>query len=90
MEALGVEGGQQHLQAHQVLQLEVAHRGLALAELLDELPETVADPLPSQDVVLLDAALHASWQEGFVAERRNSAYNSGELLFAISATHLIN
>lgn len=67
MEALRVEGGQQHLQAHQVFQLEVTHSGLAFTELLDEPPEAIADPFPSQDVIFLDAASHASWQKGFVA-----------------------
>lgn len=67
LEALGVEAGQQHLQAHQVLELQVADGGLALAELPDELGEAVADPLPGHKVVLLDPVAHAPGQEGLVA-----------------------
>lgn len=67
LEALGVQGREEHLQAHQVLEFEVADRGLALAELLDEFVEAVADPLPGQDVVLLDLVSHANGQEGLVA-----------------------
>lgn len=68
MEALRVEGGKQHLQAHQIFELEVTHSGLAFTELLDEFLEAIAYPLPSQDVIFLDAASHASRQEGFVAK----------------------
>lgn len=76
MEALGVERGQQHLEAHQVFELEVAHRGLAFAELLNEPPEAIADSLPGQDVIFLDAASHAHWQEGLVAKSRERATES--------------
>lgn len=67
-EALQVEGGQQRLQAHQVLELEVADGGAAVAEALDEPLEAAADPLACQHVVLLNALLGRPRQEGFVAE----------------------
>lgn len=70
MEALRVEGGQKNLQAHKIFELEVKHRGLAVAELLDEFLKARADPLPRQHVVLLDAALHALWQKALVAEKK--------------------
>ena len=73
MKALRVERGQEHLQVRQVFELEVTNGGLAFGELLDELSEAVADPLPSQQVILLEAPSHASWQERFVAK-------SGELV----------
>lgn len=56
-EALQVKGGQQRLQTHQVLELEVADGGPAVAEALDEPLEAAADPLACQHVVLLDALL---------------------------------
>lgn len=67
LKALRVEGGQQSLQVHQVLELQVGHRGLALVELLDESLEAIADPLPGHDVVFLDVASHALRQKGLVA-----------------------
>lgn len=75
LEALGVEGGQQHLQVHQVFELEVTHCGLAFTELLDEPLEAIADPLPSQDVVFLYAASHAPRQEGFVAKSEEGTWS---------------
>lgn len=73
LEALQVERGQQHLQAHQVFEFEVAHGGLAITELLDKSLEAAADPLAGQHVVLLDADLHGPGQEGLVAENRGKA-----------------
>lgn len=73
LEALQVERGQQHLQAHQVFEFEVAHGGLAITELLDKSLEATADPLAGQHVVLLDADLHGPRQEGLVAENRGKA-----------------
>lgn len=67
LEALQVEGGQQRLQAHQVLELEVADGGPAVAEALDEPHEAAADPLAGQHIVLLDALLRRPRQEGLVA-----------------------
>lgn len=75
LEALGEERRQQHLQAHQVLKLEVPNGGLAFNELLDELLEAVADSLPSEEVVRLDAVLHILWQEGLVAEGKESVHD---------------
>lgn len=72
LEALGEERRQQHLQAHQVLELEVPNGGLAFDELLDELLEAVADSLPSEEAVRPDAAPHVLRQEGLVAEKECS------------------
>lgn len=77
-EALGVEGRYKHLQAHQVFELEVRHRGLAFAELLDEFVETVADPLPGQHAVFLHALSHAPWQKCLVTEGRKERVQSGK------------
>lgn len=73
LEALQVERGQQHLQAHQVFEFEVAHAGLAVTELLDKPLEATADPLAGQHVVLLDAAFYGARQEGLVAENGGKA-----------------
>lgn len=67
LEALRVERRQEHLQTHQVFEFEVANGGLALAELLDEFAEAVADPLPGHKVVFLDLLSHAPGQKGLVA-----------------------
>lgn len=53
----------QCLQVHQVFELEVTSRGFTLAELLDELPEAMADPLPGHKVVLLDTGTYVLGQE---------------------------
>ena len=71
-EALGEQRGLQALQVDEVLELEVAGRRFALAELLNELSEAVADALPGHDVVVLDMGTHLLGQEGLVAEARET------------------
>lgn len=67
LEGLGVKGLLQGLHAEEVLELEVAGRGAALAELLDEALEAEADALTRQEVALLDLSPHVLRQEGLVA-----------------------
>lgn len=73
LEALRVEGWKQHLEAHQVFELEVTYCGLAFIKLLDEPLEAKADPFPSQDVVFLNEASHACRQEGLVAKSKRGS-----------------
>lgn len=73
LEALGEKRGQQQLQAHQVLELEVPNGGLAFDELLDELFEAITDSLASEEVVRSDVVLHVLWQEGLVAVSENKS-----------------
>ena len=68
LEALRVEGPLQGLHADEVLELQVARRGPALAELLDELLEAVADSLARQEVAVLDVGPHVLGQKGLVAD----------------------
>lgn len=68
LEAFGIEARVQRLEADQVLELQVARRGSALAELLDHLPETIANALPRDEVVVLDTLPHVFGQEGLVTE----------------------
>lgn len=68
MEVLCVECRLQGLHADKVLELEVACRRSALAELLDEPLEAVADPLAGQKVAVLDVSPHVLGEEGLVAE----------------------
>lgn len=78
LEGLGVKGLLQGLHAEEVLELEVAGRGAALAELLDEALEAEADALTRQEVAFLDLSPHVLRQEGLVAGGRGWGGGAGD------------
>ncbi len=71
VELLGVDGRLQRLHTDHVLQLQVSRRGFTRAELLDELPEAEADPLPGHKVLVLDVRSHVLREERLIAANKH-------------------
>lgn len=63
VKSLRVEGRLQRLQTDHVFELQVSRRGFTRTELMNELPEAEADPLPGHKVLILNVLSHVLREE---------------------------
>lgn len=78
VKAFGVEGRLQRLQTDCVFELQVSWRGFTHTELMDELPEAEANPLPGHKVLILNVRSHILREERLITANQPRGQTSVE------------